>query len=88
MISRISATIRAYVERGQIRQDVGVDLNNLVQPVATDLAAGRAAPVAQLAQTLRAKVATRLGEGAMSQAAARALQAEISALRHSAAARR
>jgi len=88
VIRRISATIRTYVGTGQIRQDVGVDLDNLIQPVATDLAAGRVAPVAQLARTLRAKVATRLGEGALSQAAARALDDEISTLSRSAAASR
>lgn len=88
VIRRISATIRAYSGTGQIRPDVSTDLNNLIQPVATDLLAGRAAPVAQLADTLRAKVATRLGEGALSPAAARALDAEISDLSRSRTGRR
>ena len=80
VIRRISATIHSYEQAGQIRADVGLDLDNLIQPVATDLIAGRPAPVAQLASTLRAKVATRLGENAMSRAAARALDAEITTL--------
>jgi serine/threonine protein kinase len=88
VIRRISATIRAYAGTGQIRPDVSTDLDNLIQPVATDLLAGRTAPVTQLADTLRAKVATRLGEGAMSPAAARALDAEISLLSRSRTARR
>ncbi len=88
VIRRISATIRAYAGPGQIRPDVSTDLNNLIQPVATDLLAGRAAPVAQLADTLRVKVATRLGEGALSPAAARALDAEISDLSRSRTGRR
>lgn len=80
VIRHISATISSYEKTGQIRADVGLDLDNLIQPVATDLIAGRPAPVAQLASTLRAKVATRLGENAMSRAAARALDAEIATL--------
>lgn len=80
VIRHISATIHSYEQAGQIRADVGLDLDNLIQPVATDLIAGRPAPVAQLASTLRAKVATRLGENAMSRAAARALDAEITTL--------
>jgi hypothetical protein len=83
-LRRISATIRTYAGTGQIRPDVRVDLDNLIQPVETDLAAGRAAPVAQLASVLRAKVATRLGEGALTQAAAQALDTEIGALHRSA----
>jgi hypothetical protein len=80
VIRHISATISSYEQTGQIRADVGLDLDNLIQPVATDLIAGRPAPVAQLASTLRTKVATRLGENAMSRAAARALDAEIATL--------
>jgi hypothetical protein len=80
VIRHISATIHSYEQAGQIRADVGLDLDNLIQPVATDLIAGRQAPVARLAGTLRAKVATRLGENAMSRAAARALDAEITTL--------
>jgi hypothetical protein len=80
VIRHISATIHSYEQIGQIRSDVGLDLDNLIQPVVTDLIAGHKAPVAQLASTLRTKVATRLGENAMSRAAARALDAEITML--------
>jgi hypothetical protein len=80
VIRHISAIIHSYEQTGQIRADVGVDLDNLIQPVVTDLIAGRPAPVAQLASTLRTKVATRLGENAMSRAAARALDAAITML--------
>jgi eukaryotic-like serine/threonine-protein kinase len=84
VLRRISATIRTYAGTGQIRPDVRVDLDNLIQPVETDLTAGRAAPVAPLVSTLLAKVATRLAEGALTHSAARALDTEIDALHRSA----
>jgi serine/threonine protein kinase len=84
VIGRISQTVSKDVAGGQMRSDVGVDLNNLIQPVQTELAAGEQAPVAQLAGTLRAKLQTRLGEGAVSAAAVQVLDGELSTLQRSA----
>ena len=72
VLDQIQATIRRGVASGQIRQDVGVDLTNLLQPVQGDLAAGNTAGAAQLVGGLKAKLTTRLGEGAITPAAGRA----------------
>jgi hypothetical protein len=69
-LGQIQATIRHGVASGRIRQDAGVDLDNLLQPVRADLAAGNTAGVSQLVGALKAKLATRLGEGALTKAAA------------------
>jgi serine/threonine protein kinase len=84
VIGRISQTISKDVASRQMRPDVGVDLNNLIQPVQTELAAGEQAPVAQLADTLRAKLQTRLSEGAVSAAEVQVLDGELTTLRRSA----
>jgi len=83
-INQLSRTIAADVTSGQVRQDVGVDFDNLIQPVKTDLAAGQPAPVTQLATTLREKLWTRVGEGAVTVSAATVLNDEITDLAHSA----
>ena len=62
----------------------GVDFDNLIQPVKTELAAGQPAPVTQLATTLREKLWTRVSEGAVTVSAATVLNDEITALAHSA----
>ena len=81
VLDQIQATIRHGVASGQIRQDVGVDLSNLLQPVQADLAAGNTSGVAQLAGTLKAKLAARLGEpGAITKAAAAELDRELATL--------
>jgi hypothetical protein len=87
-IAQISRTIRHDVTTGQMRQDVGVDLNNLIQPVQAELAIGEPASTGELADALRAKIATRLSEGAVTPAAARALDSELDLLRRSGAPRR
>jgi len=84
-VGQLSRTIAADVADGQIRQDVGVDFDNLIQPVKTELATGQPAPVAQLATTLREKLWTRVSEGAVTVSAATVLSSEISALASSAA---
>jgi hypothetical protein len=61
-IGALSATVHHGVAAGQIRPDVGVDFENLIQPVQADLAAGRPASVPQLVATLRAKLRQRLSE--------------------------
>jgi eukaryotic-like serine/threonine-protein kinase len=80
VLNQLRATIRRGVASGQIRQDVGVDLTNLLQPVQTELAAGDTAGVSQLAATLKAKLAARLGEGAITKAAVAQLDRELAAL--------
>jgi serine/threonine-protein kinase len=84
-INQLSRTIAADVASGQVRQDVGVDFDNLIQPVKTELAVGQPAPVAQLATTLREKLWTRVSEGAVTVSAATVLNDEITALARSAA---
>jgi hypothetical protein len=80
VLDQIQATIRHGVASGQIRQDVGVDLSNLLQPVQADLAAGNTAGVAQLAGALETKLAARLGEGAITKAAVAGLDRELATL--------
>ena len=83
-IDQLTVTIRADVADGQVRPDVGTDFSNLIDPVRTDLASGQAAPVAQLAGELRAKLWTRVSEGAVTLAAATVLNSELTALADSA----
>src|SRR5258708_7403428 len=64
VLGQIQATIRHGAASGQIRQDVAVDLENLIQPVQADLAAGNTAGVPRLAGALKAEVPTRIGTGA------------------------
>ena len=84
-VNQISRTITADVASGQMRQDVGVDFGNLIQPVVTELEHGQQAPVVQFAAALRAKLWTRVSEGAVTVAAASVLNNEITALSRSAA---
>ena len=83
-IDQLTVTIRADVADGQVRPDVGTDFSNLIDPVRTDLASGQPAPVAQLADELRAKLWTRVSEGAVTLAAATVLNKELTALADSA----
>jgi hypothetical protein len=83
-IDQLSLTVRDDVADGQIRPDVGVDFGNLIDPVRSDLASGQPAPVAQLAGALRAKLWTRVSEGAVTVTAATALNSELTALANSA----
>ena len=83
-IDQLSLTIHGDVADGQIRPDVGVDLGNLIDPVRSDLASGQPAPVAQLAGELRAKLWTRVSEGAVTVTAATVLNTELTALENSA----
>ena len=83
-IDQLSLTVHADVADGQIRPDVGVDFGNLIDPVRSDLASGQPAPVAQLAAELRAKLWTRVSEGAVTVTAATVLNSELTALASSA----
>jgi serine/threonine-protein kinase len=80
VLGEIRATLRHDVAAGQIRQDVAVDITNLIQPVQGYLAAGATAQVRQLVATLRTKLAARLSEGAISRAASQQLGGELTAL--------
>ncbi len=84
-IKQLTGTIAADVASGQVRPDVGVDMDNLIQPVRAELAAGQPAPVARLATALRQKLWTRVTEGAVTVSAATVLSDEITALARSAA---
>jgi eukaryotic-like serine/threonine-protein kinase len=84
VIDQIWQTIRNGVNAGQIRPDVGVDFDNLIAPVRTQLALGKQVAVAPLVTTLRDKLQTRAGEGAVSAGVARVLSAEFTDLLHSA----
>ena len=83
VLGQIQATIRHGAASGQIRQDVAIDLENLIQPVQADLAAGNTAGVSALVSALKAKLATRLGEGAITRAADAELGRELSTLLNS-----
>jgi len=87
VLNEIRATIRHGVADGQIRQDVGVDLDNLIQPIQAGLAAGNTAQVPGLVAGLRAKLATRLSEGAITQAADQQLNSELTTLLRASAGR-
>jgi serine/threonine-protein kinase len=80
MLGQIRATVRRGVTAGQIRQDVAVDLNNLLQPIEADLAAGHTAPVPRLLAGLRANLYTRLAEGAITKPAYKQLGSELTTL--------
>jgi hypothetical protein len=83
-IQQLGSTIRADVAAGQVRQDVGLDMDNLILPVLTQLASGQPAPVQQLVSTLRAKITTRLSEGGLTPQAADQLTSELGLLQSSA----
>jgi serine/threonine-protein kinase len=87
VLYELQATIAHGVADGQIRQDVGVDLDNLIQPIQAGLAAGNTALVPGLVAGLRTKLATRLSEGAITQAADRQLNRELTTLLHASAGR-
>lgn len=80
VLGQIRATILRGVASGQIRPDVAVDLDNLLQPLQAGLEAGNMAQIPQLVAGLRAKLVTRLSEGAITQAADNRLSGELTAL--------
>lgn len=84
VMDKIWRTIRAGVNAGQIRPDVGLDFDNLIAPVRTQLAQGKQVILPPLVTELRDKLQTRVGEGAVLASAARALSAEFTELLHSA----
>ena len=79
-INQLWSTIVRGGTDGQIRSDVVTDLLNLIGPVRANLIAGQPTEVAGLVATLRAKLATRLAEGAITPAAASTIRAELDRL--------
>ncbi|MEU7586154.1 protein kinase [Micromonospora sp. NPDC049230] len=77
--NRVDELISAGLSAGEIRDDVGLDLRNELRNLTARVSSGRdelAPPVARLRQ----KVAVRLGEGGISPAYARQLDAAITEL--------
>jgi hypothetical protein len=71
---------------GQIRSDVALDLENLIQPVRSEIQAGQvqASQVSQLVTTLQGKIATRSNEeGSISASAASQLNNDLTQLSQS-----
>jgi eukaryotic-like serine/threonine-protein kinase len=84
VVDQIWQTIRSGVNAGQIRPDVGLDFDNLIAPVRTQLAQGKQVALAPLVTTLQDKLQTRVGEGAIFTGVARVLSSEFTELLHSA----
>jgi hypothetical protein len=80
-VRNLAQTVSRDVTNGMIRPDVGVDFGNFIRPVEADLLAGEPAGVRQLAAALRAKLAQRVNEDAVTPEAARAIAAELNTLR-------
>lgn len=79
-VQSLAQTVRRDVADGMIRPDVGVDFGNFIRPVEADLLAGEPASVRQLAVTLRAKLAQRVNEDAVTPDAARVIAADLDML--------
>jgi hypothetical protein len=79
-IGELSATVQNGMATGQIREDVGVDFQNFIQPVQAELSAGRPADVPQLVSTLRAKLRQRLSEGTITAGIDRLMSSELDTL--------
>ena len=79
-VQNLAQTVRRDVTNGMIRPDVGVDFGNFISPVEAELLAGEPAGVRQLAATLRAKLAQRVNEDAVTPDAARAIAAELNTM--------
>ena len=79
-VQNLAQTVRRDVADGMVRPDVGVDFGNFIRPVEADLLAGEPARVRQLAVTLRAKLAQRVDEDAVTPDAARAIAADLDML--------
>ena len=79
-VQDLAQTVSRDVATGMIRPDVGVDFGNFIRPVEADLVAGEPAGVRQLAVTLRAKLAQRVNEDAVTPDAARVIAAELNTM--------
>ncbi|MEU9506948.1 serine/threonine-protein kinase [Micromonospora sp. NPDC048170] len=77
--NRIDGLIGAGLDDGGIRSDVGLDFRNELRNL-TDAARARSGDLGERIARLREKVATRRGEGAITDAYARRLDSAITAL--------
>jgi serine/threonine protein kinase len=77
-LTRMQRTVDQGVTAGEIRSDVGVDLGNLITNLKNELTSGQPVDLRQRVAELRAKIATRVGEGAITQARADKLNAILS----------
>ena len=87
-INQLVSDIQAGQSDGQIRSDVALDLENLIQPVLSNVQAGQVQPsqVSQLVTLLQGKIATRSQEaGAITATAAGQLNNDLTQLGQSVA---
>jgi hypothetical protein len=88
-VNQLWSDVQAGQSSGQIRSDVALDLENIIQPVRSDIQAGQVQPsqVSQLVTTLQGKIATRSQEaGAITASAATQLNSDVTQLSQSVAA--
>lgn len=83
-INQLWRSVRGGAADGQIRSDVALDFENLIEPVRAELIAGEPAQVASLVPALRQKLADRLGEGGITARTAQLLGNELTRLAYSA----
>ncbi len=83
-INQLWRSVRGGAADGQIRSDVALDFENLIEPVRAELIAGEPAQVASLVPALRQKLADRLGEGSITAGTAQLLGNELTRLAYSA----
>lgn len=83
-ITQLWRSVRGGAADGQIRSDVALDFENLIEPVRAELIAGEPAQVASLVPALRQKLADRLGEGSITASTAQLLGNELTRLAYSA----
>jgi serine/threonine-protein kinase len=66
-LNMVRQSVSQGVNAGEIRQDVGLDLDNVVGNLQRDLARGQQVDLPQRVAEIRNKIATRLREGAITQ---------------------
>jgi serine/threonine-protein kinase len=79
-LTRIRPIIERGVATGEIRSDVGVDLNNVITNLQNDLVAGQRDDPEQGVTELQTRIATRLWEGGLTQSRADELNTALSAV--------
>lgn len=77
-LTRMRRTVDEGSAVGQVRPDVAVDLDNLITGLLDRVAAGQEPDLGGQLSMLRRKIATRLGEGGLTQARADELTADLS----------
>ena len=82
-VNQLWNDVQTGQSNGQIRSDVALDLENLIQPVRSDIQAGQVQPsqISQFVTSLQAKIATRSAEaGAITASAATQLDNDLTQL--------